>query len=65
MPPLEFASKAQVAKSTDIASHADTPEMILLLQEQCRQEWSSISDEVGGRILENLLAFSCNTRRNG
>lgn len=39
--PLKFASKAQASASTESTSHADTPEMILLLQEQCQQEWGS------------------------
>jgi hypothetical protein len=39
--PVKFASKAKAGTSTDLASQANTPEMILLLQEQCRQEWGS------------------------
>ena len=39
--PVKIVSKTQTAKSTDLAFQTNTPEIILLLQEQCRQEWGS------------------------
>jgi hypothetical protein len=37
--PVKIASTAQAGTPTDLAARANTPEIILLLQEQCRQEW--------------------------